>query len=601
MNQPIPRTIAEALQRVATDSTITPGYRRQWRVALSTLARLHDRPAETIALNSRESIALMESDAPAALGLSAGSMANYRAGLRGALRHFGLLARPAQRASVQDPAWLALLEQLPPMREFERVRAFVQWLAQGNIRPAMVNQTHLDAFLKHREATRGGSKQVSHARRLISVWRRAVQDIPGWPQAGLVNPKPAQLSLPLDAYPAPLSEEAETYLAAIAAPPDIFDDKPATNRRPVSPATVASRRHGVRILLQGAHEGGIPMERLNQLRCLLDLDILKASFRWHMARKGLLADKKIDAHLMTVVATVFSVANYLQISADERQQLKAFLDRLELKAQPDGLIDRYERILAALDDIRTRAMLLHLPRRLMQQAYRLRNGWTHKGIDHAPQPKKAAWLAGIAIAIEIELHAPLRVNDLGHLRLGQELRLTPPGKGRAAGTLHLERSSKTGRGLQVPLQPESLALLHEYLEQFRPLLPYANGIWLFPGEVSADLPRAITGLGTAITETISQYLGIRINPHAFRAIAGALILEANPNAIDDVRALLGHSTFVTALRFYRRFSTREAANRLGQAISGLRRSSRHLAQPVPRVRAKGTIRKGRRGQKGGPR
>ena len=62
-----------------------------------------------------------------------------------------------------------------------------------------------------------------------------------------------------------------------------------------------------------------------------------------------------------------------------------------------------------------------------------------------------------------------------------------------------------------------------------------------------------SAFGRAIAENICEYLGLRINTHAFRCIAGALILEANPRAIDDVRALLGHSSFATVMRYYRRF------------------------------------------------
>lgn len=599
MNPPFPN-IAEALRRIAADPALSDSHRRKWRIALAALAKLQGRPPETIQLDPRESIALMERSSPAALRLTEGSMANYRSGLRAALRHLGLLSSPPKSLPPQDPVWIALLEQLPQLHDFGRLRAFVHWLSSQGVAPDAVEQSHLAAYLQQREASRGGSKQVSHARRIVSLWRRAAQDIQDWPQAGLANPKPRQLSLPFEAYPAPLAQQAETYLTEIASSPDIFGDELAGQRPAVSARTVDTRRHGVRMLLWGAHEAGIPMQRLNSLHSLLEQDILKASFKWHMGRKGLLADKKIDAHLTTCVATVFSVANYLHIDGDERTKLKGFLDKLERKPPPQGLIDRHERILEALDDPRTRAMFLHLPTHIMKQARRLRDGWTHKGTAHAPRLEEAAWLAGIATAIEIELHAPLRVTDLVHLRLGEEIRLSNPGKGRALGTLHLERSSKTGQGLQVPLQPETLALLREYLQEFRPLLRYAPGVWLFPGDVSVDKPRAVSGFGTAITENITEYLGLRINTHAFRAIAGALILEADPHAIDDVRAMLGHATFSTALRYYRRFSTRAAATRLGQTVAGLRRSSRHFLSPRPLPHAQGKPRKPKRQGGGAP-
>jgi integrase len=318
------------------------------------------------------------------------------------------------------------------------------------------------------------------------------------------------------------------------------------------------------------------MERLCHLRVLMELDVLKASLRWHMTRKNLLADKKIDAQLMTFVATAYSVANYLRVAHDERLKLKAFLDKLQPQEQPEGLIDRHDRILDELENPRTRAMLLHLPSRLMREARRLRGGWTDKRGAHAPRPHDAAWIAGIAVAVEIELHAPLRLTDLSNIRLGHELRLSGSGASRWIGNLHVARTSKTGKGIQVPLQLETIRLIREYLDHFRPLLRHASGVWLFPGEVSVDRPRAASAFGTAISENAAEYVGLRVNPHAFRCIAGALILEANPHALDDVRAILGHATFNTTLRYYLRFRTRAAATRLGQTISGLRRDSSSL-------------------------
>jgi len=210
---------------------------------------------------------------------------------------------------------------------------------------------------------------------------------------------------------------------------------------------------------------------------------------------------------------------------------------------------------------------------MMCEARRLLHGWTDRFGVHLPHPERAAWLASIAIAIEIELHLPIRMEDLNHLRLGHEVRLIQSGGSRWQGSLHIEQTAKTGVGIQANLQSETLQMLREYLNVFRPLLPNAHGIWLFPGEKSADEPRNKSAFGTAITENVTQFVGIRVNPHAFRCIAGALILEADPSAIDDVRAILGHASFNTALRYYRRFSTRAAANRLGIVIAKHRRAT----------------------------
>ncbi len=70
---------------------------------------------------------------------------------------------------------------------------------------------------------------------------------------------------------------------------------------------------------------------------------------------------------------------------------------------------------------------------------------------------------------------------------------------------------------------------------------------------------------------------MRVNPHAFRAFAGSIILEANSSGIDDIRAILGHKSFETAVIYYRRLNQRAAAERLSSALAGERRKTRTIA------------------------
>jgi hypothetical protein len=137
----------------------------------------------------------------------------------------------------------------------------------------------------------------------------------------------------------------------------------------------------------------------------------------------------------------------------------------------------------------------------------------------------------------------------------------------------------------------AIALLRGYMDGHRPALPHASAVWLFPGQASPDAPRHKGSFGQAITGAIEQYVGIRLNPHAFRAFAGAIILEADPHAIDDVRAILGHRCFETAMIYYRRSSQRAAANRLSATLARERRATKlsasaHFLAPDLRRRAR---------------
>lgn len=572
-------TIAEALRRISADPDLTDGYRRKLVSALKALARLQGQPPESLVLHPQKSLALLERASPAALGIkSTAALNGYRSNIRAILRRFGLLKGREPLAPVEDPAWVALLTRLPQEgRDFDRLKAFVNWLAHQGVAPAETSQDHLAAYALEREASRGGGKQADHMRRVVGLWRRAARTIEGWPQAGLANPNPRQLSLSFDAYPAPLETEVETYLADILAGDDpwAMDDpkdeavvafRKVIPKEPRSTATVRTRRHGVRALLWGAHQAGVPMEQLNGLRVILSPGVFKPSFRWHMARKGI-RDKKFDDHLISMVATIFSVANYCGVDGEERSKLKTFFKEAVIVERPAGLIDRHERILDRLEDPRTLAMFLGLPAEIMRAARRLRDGWTKGKVTHAPRPVEAAWLASIAVAIEIELHAPVRRTDLAAMRLGDHLRLPAKASPEASGSIHFARTSKTGQALQIPIGPETRRLVQEYLDDFRRLLPHSDSKWLFPGKQGPDRHRDTAAFGTAITETIADFLGFRVNPHAFRVIAGALILKSDPHAIDDVRAMLGHSTFNTAMKFYRRMNTWEAGRRLGEIIA----------------------------------
>ena len=51
----------------------------------------------------------------------------------------------------------------------------------------------------------------------------------------------------------------------------------------------------------------------------------------------------------------------------------------------------------------------------------------------------------------------------------------------------------------------------------------------------------------AVTE---RYLGVRLTPHKFRHVAGALHLRDNPGQHEVVRRLLGHKNLNTTVNFY---------------------------------------------------
>jgi len=575
---PVPPTVAEALTAVASWEELPHSRRRVLVTGLHTLARLEGKPPEAVRLDPVAAIARMEATSPAALGVAASTFANYRAGVRYVMRRLGLLAsqRPRTRPA-SDPAWTALLQTLPSGPGFNRLRTFVSYCSAEGILPTEVQQAILDRYAEMRAATRGGTKSQDHARRVVNQWNQAIRECPGWPPTRLgLREQALNRSPPFDAYPESLQREITAYLDTIGQTQaaGLFSG-PA--RRPVKPSTVTSRNYCLRRLLHGAVQNGIPMDRLAELRSVVDPAFIRAALDWHYHRSG----NQLTSDLGQMAATIASVAQYLNLPQTNPTlwaEIKHILARVK-PPQREEITEHNARLLDALGDPVTRAKLLHLPARLIQEAARLRDGWTdRKGLAHMPRPTEAGYLAGIAVVIEVLLHAPMRRDNLLHLRIGHELRLAAIGRGKWRGTICIAGEAvKNRRRIEFPLEADSIALIRDYLDDFRPALPNADTEWLFPGQAGRDRPRNKTSFGTAISQTIHEHVGVRVNPHAFRAFAGALILEANPHAIDDVRAVLGHSSFATAMVYYRRNSQKEAAGRLSDMLACHRRATRLLA------------------------
>lgn len=589
---PVQITVAEAIILTAGWADRTDHHRRLMATTLRMVEELDQRPyeatqldladplilagkrpAEAILLDPVRSLALLERASPKALGIAPGTLLNRISALRYILRRLGMLASLRPRApEITDPRWRELVAALPEGPDYSRLRTFAATCAADGIVPAEVSWATLNAAAERRAAERGGAKAHDYARRVGVQWNRAAKLVPGWPQTRLgQRANPRQYSLPFDAYPPSLVAEVEAYLTDIGAPKvskGLFSGESRPD--PVKPSTVTTRMYCLRRLLWGAVQGGISKEDLTNLRVVATPAFAMASLNWHFCRAG-----EVNADLGQMAATIASVAQYLKLPEPEWAALKPVLAKATPPARTE-ITERTARLLDQLADRTRRLKLLHLPEYLMREAARMRDGLPdRRGKVRPPQPEAAAWLAATAVAIEILLHAPMRLINLQTLRLGTELQLSQVTRGQWRGTIFLAAASvKNKRRLEVPLQPESIALIRAYLNEHRPSLPGVGSTWLFPGHGGPDRPRHKGAFGQAITEAVEQWVGVRLNPHAFRALAGAMILEANPHAIDDVRAILGHACFETAMIYYRRCCQRDASDRLSGAIAGQRSTTR---------------------------
>ncbi len=118
---------------------------------------------------------------------------------------------------------------------------------------------------------------------------------------------------------------------------------------------MTARKYCLRRLLWGAVQSGVPVDQLTSLRQVTEPAFVKASLRWHHQRAG-----EVNDDLAQLAATIASVAKYLNVSEDEWARIKPLLDRVKPPPR-EGLTDRNEELLQALDDAIVRAKLINLP------------------------------------------------------------------------------------------------------------------------------------------------------------------------------------------------------------------------------------------------
>ncbi len=576
-----PPTLAEALAAV----TVAPGFsehrRRAHTSALRALVALAGKPPEAVHLDPVHSLTLFDDGARARLGITESTLKNYKAAIRQVLRNAGLLAYQRPRTlRPRDSQWSILLDRLPTDHNDHRLRAFAGFCSAEGIGPHDVTQATLDTYCERRAAERGGGKSRDLARRIASQWNNATTAIPGWPSVRLgVTGEVRKISLPFEAYPVSLQNQIAEYLSSLAPPTEgtaLFSGKNRARQQ----STVITRKYSLRRILWGAVQSGIAPAAITSLGMVVELPFCQRALEWHFQRAG----NKITADLAQFVATIMTIASFVDLDEPQLHELKQHLKEANPEPRHE-ITPRNAAVLQALREPAARAKLLHLPSRLMEEASGLQLGGTdRRGRYHAPRPVEAAWLASLAVAIEILLIAPIRLANLQALRIGQEVRLADSARGRWRGSICIDADKvKNRRALEFPIGPDSAALIHRYLSAFRVSLPNADSNWLFPGAGLDRGPRDKASFGVAIAEITEQHVGMRVNPHAFRALATALILEANPHAIDDVRAVLGHSTFDTAMTYYRGNNQIAAASRLSEALTHERRK----AAPLKEARAPG--------------
>jgi integrase len=174
-----------------------------------------------------------------------------------------------------------------------------------------------------------------------------------------------------------------------------------------------------------------------------------------------------------------------------------------------------------------------------------------------------------ALAIDILLHVPLRMQNLSQLQFGVHLHW-PQGSRKPALITLSPHETKTRNELSYELPAALADRLRLFRDEIAPAVIGKRPDTLFL--TRRGKTRIQATIATGIYKAILRDLGIRMTPHQFRHLCAKISLDHNPGAYELVRQHLGHTSQRTTTSFYAGLDTRRAGRAHAELVMQLRQS-----------------------------
>jgi integrase len=541
-------TFADLIRAIDGDDTLSATRRRDLKSAIRTFSGklnliISEAPASMDYVRKQ-----IDGVHPKQLGIKAKRWQNILSDLRFAINRYG--PKPIHRMRTADlpEPWCSLSDLLPAPGLRYGLSRLIKFCALSGIMPGEVDATTIDAFSTWLADHTSSPQPPRKAREAAKSWNKAVETIPDWPGRRVeLAPARDAYCLAWDKMPSKFLEDAEAWLTSLSVDSWYDEDAPL---RPLKPSSIKTRRFQVRqafsVLVRLGHE----QEQITSLVTLVQPAHVEQilSFFWERGGKQPSSQAAGIAHCLLGIAR-----HRVKLPEADLRKLKRFKQRVT--PRQSGLTEKNRATLRLFEDQRNKERLLMFPIEVMERANRMSNR----------APVKAALLAQTALAVEILLMMPLRLNNLANLHLDRHLEW----RGDRLFIIIPSESVKNDEPIEFELPAESVALLQTYLERFRPTLGNGSG-HLFPGTL-AERPKNPTHLSRQITKTLFKETGIRITTHQFRHVAAKIWLDDHPGSYEVMRRVLYHRSINTTTANYTGFETRSATLQFDQFILDQRR------------------------------
>ena len=560
----VPVTLQSVLDRLAADGALSDSRRRDLRSAITTFAKLSEKPPGAIPLDLAEIRATLNRMLPARAQISRKRWANLRGDLARAIDVSGLRPMLTTGDLAVDEVWTRLLAPADPSIQ-RGLSRFVRWASLRRIAPGSVDNDTMERFSTELEATTLIRNLRDLPRMVAKAWNSLVELHEGaglWPLAVPSN-KPAPTRIPWQQLPASFRTDVEQYLGWASVPNPLAEGARAKALKPLSLRLQKGHIHSA---ASAAAATGIPVDRIASLASLVEEETFRAllSHRWR--QDGC----KLSAYTHGVAYTLVAIASeWVKASPDHIAKLKKL--RGKLGTLRPGLTPKNQALLRKFDDPRLLTALLDLPDKLWRS--------TRSNLANLRYPFIELQTA---LAIDILLHAPMRTQNLASLQFGVHLRW-PQGRRKPAMLTISGAEVKNDEQLEFEIPTVLAERLQVYRNEIAPSVTGGRPDRAFVKY--GGTRRGQAAISVAIGKALRRHLGLQMTCHQFRHLAAKIILDANPGAFELVRQLLGHKNLKTTIRFYAGVNTLRAGRAHAALLQNIRESKfgRHRVCRIVRL------------------
>lgn len=531
-------SFADALREIDGASNLDPALKRHWCCSLRRICKLLGRapdctPARWTAI--RKGVSALHH---ATEGNRAKTLQNHKANLRRALGWFAGDKEVSRHGVPLLPEWLVLREVIAQVGDARNLSGLMRYCAGRAISPADVDEAAIDDYMTYRAVTTRLPADAAARRKIARSWNRCLA-LDGWPQRSLAEPALKAAEGPgWPDFPVCLRADIEAYLESLTR---LRRGKNGKRLRPCKASTIRTRRAELVAVVKMAARI-VPLCELTGLKTLLKPGLVERVLEAYWQKNG----ERPSRFTIDLAWKLRSVAITIGADAEDVEQLGELLAAVEEHRQA-GLTSKNLALIRRIFSGEVWRSVVNLPAVLIKEAERLQ--------DHAPV--KAAVTAQIAVAIAILSLAPVRLGNLGSIRLGENL-IKPGGLKHPYWLVFPNYDVKNDIDLHFELDARTGELIDRYVEDFRPaVIRGSNEPWLFPGAKRGR--KGLTLLSTQITVRIESATGLRMTTHQFRHAAAAILLKARPGEYELVRRLLGHRNIETTKNFYCGLETTQAS------------------------------------------